>query len=401
MVRAFQGASGTVLLIAVMIGCNASSGTKRVEEQTGPSMSSSEQRIAADETLGVEPLLIVPMTSVAPARIVDVTPVADAGRLELPGDMKRPVRPHLEPHASPAGLAARVVQGDGTAVPRVVLGDGTIVPVAEQPVAVSARTDGVWVMYGDRLVHHARDGAPVRTVALSGVSLSSSTEDAVWVTSLDAAWRVDRQGAVQGPWPWQGGQPVLAVGPDLCTRDKRDPRTLRCLSARGESSARALPDALLPLEQPLWLAEDRVVTLQGMTLRVRHGAAIDLAVTLQAAGLDASGRAFLLTATDEETVLWHQDGTRRQLPPGRLASPGAAAVDGEQILVYGQGRAVSHRDSGADEMQVGEQQYRDTVFPRVWQLAPVHAVAVRDDGLVVVSATGPENLALLAVRPAL
>lgn len=398
MVRVVQGEIASVLLVAAAIGCNASSGTKRVEDQTGPAMSNSDQRTTAGETLTVGPLLTVPMASVAPARIVDVTPAAGSGRLELPGDMRRPVRPHLEPSVSPAGVAARVVQGDGTAVARVVLGDGTVVPVAEQPLAVSARIDGVWVMYGDRLAHHARDGAAVRTVALSGVALVSSTDDAVWVTSLDQAWRVDRQGAVHGPWSWDGGLWSFAAGSDLCASDKRDPRTLHCLSAAGESSDRALAAALLPLEQPLSLAGDRAITLQGTTLRVRRAAAIERAVTLQAAGLDASGRAFLFTTADKVPLLWHQDRARRELPAGGLAATSAAAVDGEQVLVYGQGRAVTYRGAAVDEIQVGEQQYRDTIFPRVWQLAPVRAVAVRDDGIVIVSATGPEDMVLLAVR---
>src|SRR6185295_5093726 len=63
------------------------------------------------EPLTVVTSTVVPWSRLSGAAVVDVG--ASPGGIELPGPRTRPVRPHLELSGGPAGIAARVVQGDG------------------------------------------------------------------------------------------------------------------------------------------------------------------------------------------------------------------------------------------------------------------------------------------------
>ncbi|HEX7839553.1 MAG TPA: hypothetical protein VF469_18890, partial [Kofleriaceae bacterium] len=239
------------------------------------------------EALTVATSTAFPWSKLSGAAVVDVAP-SSGGMLELPGPRARPVRPHLELSASPAGTAARVVQGDGKVI-ALALREGDVIPLPAPPAAVAARSDGVWAMYRDSLVAHDRQGVPRHKIALSGVALVGSASDAAWVASNEQAWYVEAGGAVRGPFAWRDPLASFVTGDRLCARDRHDARTVTCLASDGTASKAVLAVALAPLEQPIALDGARLVTLQGVTLRRRRGADLLGTWTLQGAGLDAAG----------------------------------------------------------------------------------------------------------------
>ena len=334
-----------------------------------------------------------------PAKVVDVGPPTGSA-FELPGPRTRPVRPHLELASSPAGLAARLVQGDGAVAPLAVLG-AEVVALPAAPLALSARRDGVWALYRDKLVHHDRTGAVRHEVPRTGIALLGAEADAAWLVTNDAAWHIAADGAARGPYPWPGGLVSFAHRAQLCARDKRDDRALACLSPDGASSAPPLPASLEPLEQPLELDGDRLTTLQGATLRLRKGADILATWTFQAAGLDAAGHAFAVTAEPEQLTLW-RGSPDRQLPsrtfprvgPGSLS---AASVAGDDVTLYSQGRASVHRASASEQLTIDEAAYRAQIFPSAWSLSPSRGIAASTGGFTL-AATGPTGVALIELR---
>ena len=333
------------------------------------------------------------------AAVVDVGP--SAGGFELPGPRTRPVRPHLELSAAPAGVAARVVQGDGKVI-AVALRDGDAVPLAAPSLAVAPRSDGVWAMYRDSVVAHDRQGSPRHRIALSGVALIAGANDAVWLASTEQAWHIDAAGAVHGPFAWREPLSSFVSGERLCALDRRDARTVSCLASDGTASTVGLAVALAPLEQPIALDGNRLVTLQGVTLRQRRGSELLGAWTLQVAGLDAAGAGFAISASDSKLTLWRPGApaspSRVFSPPGSGAVS-AATVVGEDVALYGQGWSGRYHGAAAGTLsQIDEAAYRTAIFPSAWEMSPQHAIAVRGDGTIVVACSGAAGAALVALR---
>ncbi|HVV88050.1 MAG TPA: hypothetical protein VHE35_33650 [Kofleriaceae bacterium] len=339
-------------------------------------------------TVEVAALLQLSFDRVPSARTVEVGVPAGMGAIELPGARTRPVRPHLEASVSAAGIAARVVDGDGVAAPVIVLGDGAVVPVAAPPVAVAARADGAWVLYRDRLVEVGRDGSERRRIAASAVAMVPAG-DAVWLADNDRAWRIDADGSAGAPQPWSHPMLSFAIGDELCARDAGDPSSVRCLAAEGARSRRPLPAVMVDATS------------------VRIGAR---PWVIQAAGLEPSGRAFVVTVEGGEATIWRGAAgataaaasspvaaALRVVRPGDGAI-GAAAVDGDDVLLYSQGLALEQRGGAAAKpTEVDGARYTDELFPRLWELASARGVVADGDG-VVVSASGPTGMVLLRVR---
>ena len=353
---------------------------------------------ASEPAFSVVGATVIPWQRVPDAKVVDVE-APTGGAFEVPGPRRVPVRPHLELAGSPAGLAGRVVQGDGT-VAALALRDSDIVALAGPALAVSARSDGLWVMYRDRLVHHDKQGAAVRTVALSGIALVGSTDDAVWLAGADQAYRIAADGAVGGPWPWRDPLTSFGAGARLCARDRGDARALVCLAADGARTSAAVPE-LAPLEQPIALDGDRLITLQGTTLRLWRGAVQGGSWTLQVAGIDAGNAGFVVTTAGEHVTLWRAGSparTLRSLTGGALS---AASVERDSVVLYGQGHAATYAGSAAaTRAAIDEAGYRAAIFPAAWQLASVRGIAASGTASLVVSASGPAGLALIALRVA-
>ena len=348
------------------------------------------------EPLTVVTSTVVPWSRLSGAAVVDVG--ASPGGIELPGPRTRPVRPHLELSGGPAGIAARVVQGDGK-VSTLALREGEVVPLAAPPVAVAARSDGVWAMYRDSLVAHDRQGAARHKVALSGVTLIAGASDAVWVAATEQAWHVDAGGAVRGPFAWREPLAAFTSGDRLCARDRKDARTVSCLASDGTASTIALAIALAPLEQPIALDGNRLVTLQGVTLRQRRGGDLLGAWTLQVAGLDAAGAGFAITASDGKLTLWRPAAAARVVSAPSSGALSAAIVVGEDVTLYSQGWSTHHHGATAGALtQIDEASYRTAIFPSAWEMSPQHAIAVRGDGTIVVAGSGPAGAALVELR---
>jgi hypothetical protein len=393
-----------LVAIAVCQGCRGPASAPSSDQPSKVATMPSPSHPAATPQLLVGPPSVIPWAGLPSAQIVDVGPPVGSA-IEIPGPQTRPVRPHLELTASPAGVAARVVQGDGAVAAVAVLGDEPIA-IEAGALAVSARSDGLWVMYRDRLLHHDRQGAVRHRVVLSGVSLLGGTHDAVWLIGANQAWQVDSRGAVRGPWPWRSPLSSFVVDGNLCLRDQATPRSLSCISAAGaggEVATSQLPFDLEPLEQPVYLADDLTITLQGTTVRVRRGAELLGAWTLQVAGVDTAKRAFVISATSEQRTLWRQPENAsaglavpaRQFAHAGTGSLSAASIAGDTIVLYGQGQTSTYRGSAAAELAtIDEPTYRSAIFPTSWQLTAVRGIAVHD-GAVVVAASGPEGAALI------
>jgi hypothetical protein len=396
----------SVPLVAVMalVGCGSPAAALPPDQnpKVVPMSSSSSQPATAD-ALTVTAATLIPWSRLPSVHVVDVGPPV-GGAFEVPGPRTRPVRPHLEIAMSPAGLAARVVQGDGF-VASLAVRDDEVIALPDAPLAVAARSDGIWALYRDGLVDHDRRGAVRHKLPLSGIALIGGTGDAVWLVSSDQAWEVEAAGTVHGPFPWREPFTSFATGGKLCARDRRDARSLVCMSPDGARTNVALPVELAPLEHPVVLEGERMITRQGTTVRVRRGSELLAEWTLQVAGVDAARGGFVVTATATQVALWRPPvGTspvvaRRFVTsgPGTIAS---AAVDGDTITLYGLGSATTYRGSvpPAAPVAIDEATYRTTIFPSSWEMTPVNSIAVRGDGVIVLAASGPASAALIELR---
>lgn len=384
------------IALTAATGCGSPAASAAPDQNRKPAPMSQSPSPSA---LVVATATVFPWSKLPGAAVVDVG-APSGGALELPGPRKRPVRPHLELSAAPAGIAGRVVQGDGKVL-AVALRDGDVIPLAESPLAVVAHSHGIWAMYRDAVVAHDRQGAPQHRIALSGVALIAGAGDAVWVASTEQAWHVDAGGTVHGPFAWHDPLAAFPGGGRLCARDRRDPRAVTCLASDGTASTVGLAVALAPFEQPIALDGDRLVTLQGVTVRQRRGAELLGEWTLQGAGLDAAGAGFAISASDSTLALWRPAGAARGFPAPSSGSLSAASVSGEDVVLYSQGWSTRHHGATASPpAQVDEAAYRAAIFPAVWEMSPQHAIAVRGDGTLVVAGSGPAGAALVELRAA-
>jgi hypothetical protein len=199
----------------------------------------------------------------------------------------------------------------------------------------------------------------------------------------------------------------------------REPKSASALScqpaAGGAATSVTLPFELEPLEHPVAFGKELVYTVQGQTLRARRGADLVGAWTFQAAGLGAGPGAepgaakpgFVVTAASGTAAsgartIWRQ-GAAPLVAAGGPAALTAAALDDAGALLYGQGQAATYRaapQGAAPELAapevatLDEAAYRDALFPKLWALSPLRALAVTGDTLVL-AASGPDGVALV------
>ena len=393
-----------VPLVAVIVVVGCGSPTAVVPPDQNPKVVPMSSR-SSQPAITIAAATLIPWSRLSSAHVVDVGPPV-GGAFEVPGPQTRPVRPRLEVALSPAGLTARIVQGDGV-VGSLVVRDGEVIALPGAPQAVAARTDGVWALYRDSLVDHDRRGAVRHKLALSGITLIGDTGDAVWLVSSDQAWHIEAAGAVRGPFSWRDPFTSFAASGKLCARDRGDARSLICMSPDGARTNVAVPVELAPLEHPVVLEADRMITRQGTTVRIRRGTDLVAEWTLQVAGVDAASAGFVITATADEVALWRPPvGTLPAVArrfatsgPGSIAS---AFVDGDTVTLYGRGSATTYRGSAppAAPVAIDEAAYRSTIFPSAWEMNPINAIAVRGDGSIVVACSGPAGAALIELRAA-
>lgn len=408
------------------------------------------QELRAALLLG--PAVVVPWRQLPTAEIVDV-PVSAEG---AEGAKKIPARSYLELVGSPAGWAGRVMLADGTSSAVAVRGGrggAQVMVVGPSALAVSARSDGMWVLFRDRLVRWDAGGAPQQTVMLeagAATAMVGAAGDAVWLVGEQQAWRVEGDGRMRGPYAWEPGR-VFTREDALCRQVAQGGRKRLCLKlealgagaargaagldeelesagvrergglgkALGEELRRAdtgsqrmlrpLPFAIAPGEEVLWFSDEEMITKSAapgtLLLRSRSAGASRLSLAIAAAGLDAVQRSFAVTSEDEALAVWRQSAsgeTSSVSPEGRrfsseIGSPEAASIEAGEVAFYARGRRISHQGDGPLVSGVDEERYRHEVFPSAWALSPRGAVAVWGQGEVAVATSGPDGIAVLPV----
>lgn len=297
------------------------------------------------------PAVVVPWRQLPTAEIVDVAP--SDGRSD--GGETRPVRPYLVLEGSPAGWAGRVMQGDGTASAVAVRGGeagAQVIVIGPDALAVSARRDGMWALFRDRLVHWGDRGEVRQKVALpSGAARSRSLgmiggeRDAVWLVAEAQVWRVDRNGAMRGPYAWTRRPGAFAQGEALCQPEERSQR-LECLQleehedehgAHGEANeAHALQERAIGASLDDELAFGGAMERGGLVRPLAEGA------RLEEAGAQRTRAALAFPLARGESVLWSSGPTSgsRGERDGRGIT-GSAAGDGPPMLTSRRGGAPS------------------------------------------------------------
>lgn len=392
---------GELLVVVIALMC-CGSPAPAVPPEQNPKVVYMSSR-SSQPVIAITATNLIPWSRLPSVRVVDVgRPVG--GAFEVPGPQMRPVRPRLEIATSPAGLAARVVQGDGV-VGSIAVRDGAVIALPGPPLAVAARSDGLWALYREGLIDHDHRGGVRHRVALSGITLIGDARDAVWLVSSDQAWKVESTGAIHGPFPWRDPFTSFTVGGKLCARDRGEARALVCVSPDGTRSSAAVAGQLAPLEHPAVLEADQVITRQGTIVRIRRGIELVAEWTLQVVGVDADGAGFVVTASADEVALWRPAvGTSatiaRRFPTSGPGSIASAAVAGDTVTLYGRASATTYRGVAqpADHISIDDAAYRDTIFPSAWEMSPIHGVAVRGDGSIVVAGSGPAGAALIELR---
>ena len=338
--------------------------------------------------------------------VVEIEPPVGGSFLALPGPKRRPVRPYLEPLASPGGIAARVLRGDGKVMPVAVIVGETpkVMELPHPPIALSMRKDGgVWVLNHEGLVHRDGTGMEVQSVHISGITLVGGKENAVWVVGLNDAWFVEATGAIRGSYPWKGGFSSAGFEDRLCTLDKREPRPVRCLNPNGEERLINLSFSPEPFEQLLAFQDDKMVTITASKLRRYNTEGVTAELTVQSAGLTADGDVFLSGSKDREITLCSNQGIEKLFHlPSDIPAPGVipvVAVEGKRSIAYGLDRAIWYdRDRIENTFIVDEDSYRNDVFPKLWSLGTPRFATAKSDGSVVLSATGPSGLVLISIQ---
>jgi len=329
-----------------------------------------------------------------------------ASFLQLPGPTRFPVRPHLELACSSAGIAARVVDGKGSAAPVVVLvGPPTrIVPVAEAPLGISLRDDGkMWVLSGERLRLCDLDGRPVRESGARGYFLQAGAANAVWVLegSRDIARAVDAHGGVIGEHAWPRGQDARSsTTGSLC---RIDGGALHQIDSEGRSQVVPLASRLAPYEQLHWIGETGFITLWGSTFSRYDAAGHKLkSLTLQSIGLTDEGQPFAAGRDGRYVNLWSSSGEATRLPLGsRVPDDGAfsvVAMRNGRSLVHGQDHAAWYRGTQeVESLEVTNDTFRSVVFPLMWNLLPLHLSSATADGQLLLSSASADGLAVFKI----
>ncbi|WP_041233059.1 hypothetical protein [Cylindrospermum stagnale] len=338
--------------------------------------------------------------------IVEVEPPPGGSFIELPGPKRRPVRPYLEPFVSSSGIAARFIKADTTVMPVAVIvrQTSTVMQLPAPPLALNLRQDGeLWVLNREELVLHDATGTVKQTRSLSGMTLVSATENAVWVVGLDNTWFVTGDGHVRGPYAWEGGLKSVGAIDSLCALEKRKPRRVKCLNPEGKEQFFTLASPPDFFEDLLAFKDNQAITMTASKLR-RYGlGGVTSELVVQAAGLTASGDVFVSGRQNHQVVLYTSQDTPKKIPlPTDISDYGAltvVAVEGSRFLAHSHDKAIWYDGSRIEKsFTVDEKSYRNDIFPYLWSLEGASFVVASSEDTVIVSATGPTCLILISIQ---
>lgn len=361
--------------------------------------------MATTAHLHLRVLVHVPWGERIPEDIVDVTPAPGDGQFQVAEPTRELGRSTLEPTASPAGIVARVLRGDGEPLPLALHVEipYRITTLPAPPLALSAREDGgLWSLERDGLRLLPAAGGASEPLPLSGVRLAGAPAGAVWVVGLDEAWFVDAEAEIAGPFTWRSPLESIAVDGRLCRLGKDRPTTVLRLDSTGARDATAVSGAPEPMERLLWLDEDAVWTSTVDTL-CRYGSdGVSCRMPIRGAGLTERGGPFLSGLEDRHLLLWREGPEPVHLPlsPAGLEAPDAAvvAVERERALVWDGRRGAWYRgDTLEGASDLDERSERDQLREIRWQEIAPYAFVGAPGGRVLVPVTGPSGVAVLEV----
>ena len=251
---------------------------------------------------------------------------------------------------------------------------------------------GFWALYAGSLAHHAEDGMVLTRIAVAAQDLVADESGDAWAVTSDGALHVSVSGPVDGPrLPWPMRRGVTALGDALCGITlERAPR-VRCLKpgggerdVRGEHAIEAL-EGLLALDP-----QGNALVASGATVRHLRAAGAAAVREVHGAGLDDGGKPFVSRHAGSELIVTRSDGSEQ-----RIAAPPGVPAFGVLPIV---GAVWFDARGGVESsVRIDEEAFRTEVFPHAWQLAPVRGVAARSPAEVLISTSGPEGIAVLAM----
>ncbi len=340
-------------------------------------------------------------------RVVDVGDAPGASFFEQPGPQRVPTRGHLELFAGPGGTVALLQQPDGEvgAVAIWIDSEASVTPLPEAPLALSAAPEDLWVLTRDELRLLDLDGGVRQRHQLEGMTLVGADGGAVWVVGFESAWYFDGDGRLRLEAAWPGGVESAVDGATLCCLDRGEPRRLLCLQPDGELSHRTPASTPGPFERLLGVAGESLITHAGPSLRWADASGATEVLTVQGAGLAASGQAFVSERDADTISLWIEGNPVVELTLSSKAPVAGAvtaiAVTESDVLVYGLDFGAHYQDGRVVQtFAVDEEVYRRRIFPHAWKLGGPRYATADSQGRVLLSATGPSGVAVIAVERA-
>ena len=330
----------------------------------------------------------------------------------IPGPKNYPSRPILIPYVNFNGIAGEIRDGGRQNDSNIILLKKTpeIISLPTKPYNISVRNgDGIWVLFGDRLVHYTSKGVPKLTIKNPGGTRLVSVEgNAVWLLSLTHAWFVNSDGQIRGSWQWHAFSESAGIGKSLCYLQKR---FLRCLEPNGKENSTVI-DWLEEKPRPSRLLSftfDTLLTGEISSLHWHKKGKNGNILTIQNAGLTNQEDAFVsVLSSDNWADVCLPNGKSHSVPvsyrnPSFRFPPNpklsVIAVEDDRTLTYGYDQAIWYgRDRSEQRFIVDEQKYRSEVFPYLWEVRISDPMTVRDSrGTVVLAASGPTGIALIGL----
>ncbi|MBL1175763.1 hypothetical protein [Pantanalinema sp. GBBB05] len=315
-------------------------------------------------------------------------------------------RPALVTFTSPGGLVSLVIRRVEV-MPLVILfgQQPKVIPLPYSPRAVSARSDGAWVLEGTTLTHYDVSGNIVKSIAIDvlGAQLIGVTDNSVWVVSRGQAQFIDAEGHARTPYQWKNSprSPVNLMQDSICWLTYELER-ICCLDPNG--SEQVIPP---PVPQRVGgilsaIVKNNLITT-GLFNRYFYyrsdGKTFQLNVIT--AGLTTSGEPFISFTKKDGRQSWIYlltNGTIRQFPDVLQI----VGVDQDRTLAYSRDRAIWYKGTELESsFIVGSSNFREQIFPYIWNSWGAWGLffepTITSDGTIILSTTGSSGLAVIGL----
>lgn len=354
-----------------------------------------------------------------PLRVVEeLQPYPDGayGNSNVPDPKHKPMRPYVETYANSTGIAGEMKLGNYQETGIVFqIKENLIkfIKLPSEPITLSMRQDGgIWVKhYGELLLYNAL-GKQVRVLDGYGTDMVNVESDAVWLINFEkTASFVSATGDVSKSYPWDGFNTSSARGQNICRLNIQNQGYIECLEPNGKQNSISLPFSKNAHGKILNFTDKNIFTLGYNKLSYYDNKGIEAELQIQNAGLTTNGEPFISLERDDD---WSEvclsnatskfvpvkyDATHLKKKNFIITNMIVAAVDNERTLTFNYDRAEWVRGNRIESTIIDENSYRKKVFPYIWSLSsgdlqPLNA----DDGTVIMSATGPNGIALIGLK---